>query len=93
MGQKPRKHKHSTENELSFLRRLGNFHWELGCEKDYMDYVRKLWLLEGYQKGMKDRKDWGDIEVDVIKNYIKTSIEFLRKKFKEEGWNPVEFAS
>ena len=85
--------KHSTENELNYLKRIGNFHKDLGCEKDYSDYIRRLWLLEGYRNGMKDRKDWGDIEVDVIRDYVETSIDFLKKKFKEEGWDPVEFAA
>ena len=76
----------STQDEIGFLKGLGGWrnpgipdsggHIARGDSIEFkkMDKDRRMKLLANYKTSIKNRKDWGNIVVGEVLNYIKTQL-------------------
>jgi len=71
----PRLNAWTTEREIQFLTYLGGWRTKVK-ERETIDPNRRMALLLKYQKAIKSRVRWGDIEKEKI-------IEFLEKALKK----------
>ncbi len=64
----------STAKEKDFIDNMGSFAKHNGDRRPYLE------RLIGYRKGMRDRKDWGQIDPKEIEAYVYYKIACERLK-------------
>jgi hypothetical protein len=65
---------YTTDSELLFIKRLGE--WSKSNGGKPRDREK---CLKGYIESVPLRKNWGDIDPDIVENYAKTLYDLVRR--------------